>query len=163
MRRLPQIAFAALVAATIAAFFITQHLKVSTPLIGGFPKPVPADINPLNGTVCGGVDHRRMRMSFYLQHRSDDVDVYVVDQSGTIVRTLASGVHMQGGAHPVRNLFVWNGREDSGRLAPNGIYYVRVALIHQGRTVTISGPAGPYPVTVKKTPPEPVVRTSLHT
>jgi FlgD Ig-like domain/N,N-dimethylformamidase beta subunit-like, C-terminal len=159
VRRLPQIAFATLVAATVAAFFITQHLKVSTPLIGGFPKPVPAYINPLDGTVCGGVDHRRMRVSFYLQHRSDDVDVYVVDQSGAIVRTLASGAHMQGGAHPVRDLFTWNGREDNGRLAPDGIYYVRVALIHQGRTVTISGPSGPYPVTVKKTPPQPVVRS----
>jgi FlgD Ig-like domain/N,N-dimethylformamidase beta subunit-like, C-terminal len=159
LRRLPQMAFAALVAATVAAFFITQHLKVSTPLIAGSPRPVPAVINPLDGTVCGGVNHRRMRISFYLLHRSDDVDVYVVDQSGTIVRTLASGVHMRGGAHPVRSLFVWNGREDDGRFAPDGTYYVRVALIHQGRTVTISDPSGPVPVKVKKSPPTPVVKS----
>jgi len=153
------IAFAALVAATVAAFFITQHLKASTPLIAGFPKPVPGVINPLGGTVCGGVDHRRMKISFYLLHRSDDVDVYVVDQSGTIVRTLASGVHMQGGAHPVRRLFVWDGRRDDGRIASDGTYYVRVALIHQGRTVTISGPSGPEPVKVKVAPPAPVVKS----
>jgi hypothetical protein len=159
LRRLPLIAFGALVAATVAAFFITQHLKVSTPLIAGFPKPVPAVINPLDGTVCGGVDHRQMRISFYLLNRSDDVDVYIVDQSGTIVRTLASGVHMRGGAHPVRRLFVWNGREDNGRIAPDGIYYVRVALIHQGRTLTITGASGPAPVKVKSAPPAPVVRS----
>src|SRR5437868_2129723 len=122
------IAFGALVATTVAAFFITQHLKVSTPLLADFPRPVPGVINPLDGVVCGGVDHRRMRISFYLLHRSDDVDVYIVDQAGTIVRTLAAGVHMRGGAHPVRRLFVWNGREDNGRIAPHGLYYVRVAL-----------------------------------
>ena len=161
MKRLPVIAFGVLVAATVAAFFITQHLKVSTPLLNGFPKPVPAVINPIDGVVCGGVNHRQMRVSFYLQNRSDDVDVYIVDQGGTIVRTLASGVHMQGGAHPLRKLFVWNGREDSGRVAPDGIYYVRVALIHQGRTVSISGASGPYPVTVTTTPPAPVVKSVI--
>jgi hypothetical protein len=161
LKRLPVIAFGVLVAATVAAFFITQHLKVSTPLIAGFPRPEPGVINPLDGVVCGGVNHRRMRVSFYLLHRSDDIDVYIVDQSGTIVRTLASGVHMPGGAHPVRKLFVWNGREDSGRIAPDGIYYLRVALIHQGRTVTISGPSGPLPVTVKTVPPAPVVKNVI--
>ena len=50
---------------------------------------------------------------------------------------------MRGGAHPVRRLFVWNGREDNGRLAPDGTYYVRVALMHQGRTVDDLGRAGP--------------------
>ena len=39
--RLSIVAFAALVAATIGAFFVTQHLKVTTPLIQGFPRPVP--------------------------------------------------------------------------------------------------------------------------
>ena len=35
-------AFAALVVATVAAFFVTQHLKVTTPLIAGAPSPLPA-------------------------------------------------------------------------------------------------------------------------
>ena len=159
MRRLPAIAFGALVVATVAAFFITQHLKVSTPLVAGFPRPVPGVISPLDGVVCGGVDHRRMRISFYLLHRSDNVDVYIVDQSGNIVRTVASGVYMRGGSNPVRHYFSWNGRQDDGQLAPDGTYYVRVALIHQGRTVTISGPSGPLPVKVKSEPPTPVVKS----
>lgn len=157
------IAFAALVAATVAAFFITQHLKVSTPLITGARfVPSPAVFNPLRGITCGdpAVYYGRTSISFYLLNRSDDVDVYMVDQGGSVVRTLASGVHMQGGAHPVRHYFVWNGREDSGRLAPDGVYYVRVALIHQGRSVTISSPAGPDPVKVKTSPPKPVVTSA---
>jgi hypothetical protein len=166
VKRFPQLAFAALLAATVAAFFITQHLKVSTPLVTGVRGPSPAVFNPLAGTTCGDppVDFRRTAVSFYLLHRSDDVDVYIVDQGGNIVRTLAAGVHMQGGAHPVpawRKLFVWNGREDSGRLAPDGIYYVRVALIHQGRTVTLSDAAGPKTVKIKTVVPAPVVRSAV--
>jgi hypothetical protein len=153
--RVPVAAFSVLVAATVAAFFITQHLKVTTPLIAGFPRPVPAVINPVDGRTCGGVDHRTMRISFYLLHRSDDVDVYVVDRGGAIVRTLASGLYMRAGQHPVRKFFVWNGREDNGTLAPEGAYYVRVALVHQGRTVTISDASGPVPVKIRVHPPAP--------
>src|SRR5579864_7789080 len=70
--RLPVVAFVALVAATVAAFFITQHLKVATPLIAGYPSPVPAGINPVSGTRCYDpavgktLDYRMMRISFYL-------------------------------------------------------------------------------------------------
>jgi hypothetical protein len=160
MRRLPVIAFVALVGATVAAFFITQHLKSSTPLVTGARGPSPAVFNPIGATVCGDppVDYRRTNISFYLLHRSDDVDVYVVDQSGAIVRTLASGRHMQGGAHPVRTRFSWNGREDNRALAPDGTYFIRVALIHQGRTVTISDSSGrPLAVKIKSVPPSPRV------
>jgi FlgD Ig-like domain len=155
--KLPVAAFAVLVAATVAAFFITQHLKVSTPLVGGYPAPVPAVINPVDGTTCGGVNHRRMKISFYLLNRSDNVDVYVVNQAGIVVRTLADGVYMPGAPHPVRKYFTWNGREDDGSVAPDGAYYVRVLLIHQGRTVTISSTSGPEPVKIKTNIPTPRV------
>jgi len=148
--RLPVAAFGALVLATVAAFFVTQHLKVSTPLISGDPKAIPATISP-NETGCGSA-FRSTRFSFYLLHRADDVDVYVVDQSGTIVRTLASGRHMTI-RPPVRDFFPWNGRRDDGSLAPDGTYYYRIALLQQGRTITWTK----TPVTVKSTPPRPVV------
>ena len=45
-------AFVALVIATVAAFFVTQHLKVSTPLIQYRPAPVPNTINPVYGASC---------------------------------------------------------------------------------------------------------------
>jgi flagellar hook assembly protein FlgD len=157
VRRLPVAAFVTLAVATVAAFFVTQHLKVSTPLLAGFPAPHPAAINPVDGRVCKGLSYRTMHVSFYLLNRSDDVDVYVVDQNGTIVDTLASGVHMIGGAHPVRRGFVWNGRTSSGAVAPDGTYYIRVSLHHQGRSVLISNNAGALPVTVETVAPRPRV------
>jgi hypothetical protein len=149
--RLPIAAFGALVVATIAAFFVTQHLKVSTPLIAGDPRPFPAYINP-NGTGCGGFN-RYTRFSFYLLHRADDVAVYVVDQSGNIIRTLATGRQMRRGVREPDGNFPWDGREDSGRIAPDGTYYFRISLLQQGRTIELTK----TPVVVKTTPPRPVV------
>jgi FlgD Ig-like domain len=158
LTRLPTVAFATLAVATVAAFFVTQHLKVTTPLIAGSPAPAPSWINPVDGTVCRGVDHRRVLVSFYLLHRSDDVDVYVVDQTGAIVRTVAVGRHMRQGVRKPDGVFSWNGREDNGQVAPDGTYYFRVALIHQGRTVDISNQTGARePITVRTIPPRPVV------
>jgi hypothetical protein len=157
VRRLPAVVFAVLAAATVGAFFVVQHLKVSTPLIAGFPAPRPAVFNPRSGVVCGGVDYRRMQISFYLLHRSDDVAVYVIDAAGGVVATLASSRHMPRG---VRTLFAWDGREDDGRFAPDGTYFIQVSLIHQGRTVVIAPTSGgaPTPVRIETRPPAPVVR-----
>ena len=55
MSRLQVGAFSALVVATVAAFFIAQHLKVTTPLLQGSPAPVPAAFDPLYG--FSGHDH----------------------------------------------------------------------------------------------------------
>ena len=151
------VVLAVLVVATVAAFFVTQHLKVTTPLLAGFPAPDPNVINPVAGGTCDGVQHRVARVSFYLLHRSDDVDVYVVDQSGNIVDTVASGRHMRiRHRHPDGD-FAWDGRLSDGRVAPDGVYYFRVSLIHQGRTVVISSASGPEPVTVVSAPPKPQV------
>ena len=94
-----------------------------------------------------------MFVSFYLLHRSDDVDVYIVDQTGTIVRTIALGRHMRRKVRTPDGVFTWNGRNDNGSVVPDGDYYIRVALIHQGRTVEISNSAGPEPVTVRRSRP----------
>ncbi len=159
-RRWPFGAFVALVVATVAAFFVTQHLKVTTPLVAGFPAPVPRYINPVNGGTCpvrngqgtlAPVSFREMKVSFYLLNRADDVDVYIVDGNGTVVDTLpGSGGHM---GIKQRKVFVWDGREANGRLAPDGVYYVRVSLVHQGRTLLISNNSGAEPVTVQTKPP----------
>ncbi|MHB8657515.1 MAG: FlgD immunoglobulin-like domain containing protein [Solirubrobacteraceae bacterium] len=156
MRRWPLVAFAALVLATVAAFFVTQHLKVTTPLIAGSPSPSPEAFNPVDGRTCAGVNHRGTAVSFYLLHRADQVAVYVVDSGGTIVRTLSSGRYMairQRGAG-----FYWNGREDDGTIAPDGTYFYRIALLQQGRTIELTG----RPITVKSVAPRPVV-TSVST
>jgi hypothetical protein len=153
MTRLSSVAFATLVAATVAAFFVTQHLKVTTPLIQGNPMPDPVAINPVDGKVCAGVSHRFTRLSFYLQHRADDVDVYVVDTSGEIVRTVASNHHMRRNVRKPDGEFSWDGREDNGSVAPDGTYYFEVALRNQGRTVELSN----TPVKVITVLPHPLV------
>jgi hypothetical protein len=154
MRRFPVTAFLVLVVATIAAFFITQHLKVSTPLIAGLPRPFPPAINPVSGGSCYDparreeVDYRVMRISFYVLHQSDLVDLYVVDRQGRRVAVLATDRFMPGLPNPVRMLFTWGGRDRSGTVVPNGTYYIQVHLVHQDRNVTISNNSGPLPVTV---------------
>lgn len=151
MRRLPATAFTALVLATVAAFFVAQHLKVTTPLIAGDPHPFPTVINP-NETGCYG-DNRYANFSFYLLHRADDVAVWIVNQEGTIVRTLSSGRHMRRGVRYPDGNFPWNGRGDDEKIVPDGMYYFRIALLHQGRTIELTK----NPVVVKTAPPHPVI------
>ena len=156
MSRLPVIGFLVLMAATVAAFFIVQHLKVSLPLISGVTPPTPAEINPLSGRSC--VDQLRSKrigpasqISFYLLNASDRVDVYIVNQSGTrTIATLARNRFMKASLYPheVPSFFTWNGRAQDGSIAPDATYYFNVHLIHQGRTVTISDSSGPLPVRV---------------
>ena len=141
--RLSIAAFGALVVATVGAFFVTQHLKVTTPVIDGMSHP-----QPFSPGTCTPTTH----ISFYLLHRSDDVSVYVIDSGGTIVRTLATGIYMRA-RPPVRRVFVWNGREDNGSLAPDGTYYFRIGLARQGRSIDLTG----YPAELKTVAPRPVV------
>jgi hypothetical protein len=155
MNRFALAAFLALAAATIAAFFIVQHLKVSTPFLSGVRRPRPGEINPLINRTCYDRAHHeklgpRTVIAFYLLHATDRVDVYVVNQAGVRVATLASDRFMKASLfpHEVRTFFSWNGRGQNGSIAPNGDYYFIVHLIHQDRNVTISGSDGPFPVIV---------------
>jgi hypothetical protein len=155
VKRLPVVGFAALVVATIAAFFITQHLKSSTPVIGPnvrAPQPFSND-----GDGC----RRRTSINFYLLHRSDRVSVLVVDSEGDVVQTVASGVEMHKPTarnDKVRRTFYWYGHEANGELAPNGTYYFRVALADQGRIVDLTQD----PIVIDTVPPHLVVTSVSH-
>ena len=164
MSRAPVAAFITLVVATVAAFFVTQHLKVSTPLIQYKPAPVPNTINPVYGRICprrngkGQIvltNYRQMHISFYLQNRSDNVTVQIVprDDPDQVVRTIGNDVFMSA-THPKRHRFEWNGRLADGSVAPAGVYYVKVSLLHQGRSLIISNATAALPVTVETTRPQ---------
>ncbi len=162
MSRLPALVLAVLAAATVGAFFVVQHLKVSTPLLQCPSAPNPPVINPVGAPVCGGVNHGRTSVSFYLQHRSDNVNVYVVTPANEVVATIASGVYMPIPPNPsARRAFIWDGREDDGTFAPDGTYEIRVALIHQGRTVVLAphGSTTPFTIKVETRGPRPVLRS----
>jgi hypothetical protein len=126
--RLPLSAFAALVVATVGAFFITQHLKVTTPLISAVSPPTAPVIVP-NGGESGCADSTSI--SFYLLHQADEVNVYVVNARDEVVRTLATRVPM---GRKERVAFTWRGRADVGPV-PAGKYNFRVVLVRQRRTI----------------------------
>jgi hypothetical protein len=154
VNRLSTGAFAVLVAATIGAFFVTQHLKVTSPLIQGFPRPLPGVIDPLRGVPCiDGRNSGSTTISFYLQNRGDDAIVSVVDSGGVVVRTVADARHMRKGVRNPDGVFHWDGRLDNGHVAPDGTYYFRVVLIHQNRRIDLKN----VPVRVRTVPPHPVV------
>lgn len=146
MKRLPLAAFTAVAIATVGAVFITQHLKVTTPLIAGPPTydPTPHNIVPTNPR-CSAVT-----LSFYLLHRADSFDLYIVDSHDRVVRTLAHGVF---GPTKKWQRYPWDGRLADGAVAPHGLYNFKIHLIHQNRTIdpVIYG----YPISVQSKCPPP--------
>jgi hypothetical protein len=165
--RPPVATFAMLGIATVGAFFLTQHLKVTTPFINGLPAPVPSTINPVSGGTCRvrdpkgklvPVSFKEMRVSFYLQNHADDVSVEIVDQ-GKVVRTLpGSGRYM---STFKRRQFVWDGRESNGRYAPDGAYDIKVSLEQQDRSLLIRKTSGAVEPVIVQVHPPPLLVTAV--
>jgi len=63
------------------------------------------------------------------------VTLRVFDVAGHAVRTLVDGQSMTMGAHEV----VWRGRDDTGRIAPGGVYFVQMDAgeVHQTMRMTL--------------------------
>jgi hypothetical protein len=134
--------FAALVVATVGAFFVTTRLKRSTPVIESLT---------FNRHFSPNGDGRLDTVVFALRlRRTDDVTVSIVTRDGTTVRTLAEDLSIR--KHR-RYRLRWDGRTTGGRVAPDGEYQVRVSLRGQGRVVTWG-----RKVFLDTTPPHPVVR-----
>jgi hypothetical protein len=154
LTRLPAVVFAALVAATVGAFFLTQHLKVSLPLIGGGPWSVPSAINPVSGGVCeyhGKPTHfDRTWISFWLPN-SDTVSAYIFNAAGQTVDTVSERRRMT--AHARGGRFYWFGTQSSGGYAPDGTYYWAFVLDRENRTVELTSD----PIRVITTSPHPRV------
>lgn len=141
MTRAARIAFALLVLATLGAFVVTQKLKSSPPLV----------VRPWIYSVFSPSPDARVqkaKVSFWIVN-GDDVSVSIVDGEGRIVRTLLDGYHL-----PARKRITrwWDGRTSSGAVVPDGRYRVRVALIHQGRTIDLQ-----QTIRVDTRPPRPRV------
>ncbi len=123
----PALVFAGLVVATFAAFFVTTRLKRAAPVIEQLTFRRSFSPNG-DGRFDSALFAFRLR-------RSDDVTVSMVTRDGDEVRTLAEDVFLERGT---RHRFRWDGRNDAGRVAPNGEYHLRAGLRNQGRTVTSS-------------------------
>src|SRR4051812_44494629 len=118
--RLATAVFFMLVAATAAAFFVTQRLKRSTPVVRNVDTQLVVSPN-------GDGRKDRARIRFFLP-KADRVTVSITDSNGDEVRRLADR-HLDRGPHK----FKWNGRNSSGAIAPDGTYFLRVILTGEGR------------------------------
>lgn len=126
----------ALVGGTAAAFGITERLKLER-------SPVFAPrIDKLFSPVCD-CSKSRARVSFALRE-ADTVALAVVDGDGRVVRTLFDERPYDAGPVTAR----WDGRDDEGRLVPEGTYHPRVHLDRDRRTIVF-----PNVIEVDATPP----------
>ena len=122
-----RVVFVLLVAATFAAFFVAQRLK-SAPQIAAIQR-LTQHFSP-NGDGRRDVSKIRIRV-----RKDDDVTITIVDEADNEVRRLVDDVP----AVARQSLLVrWDGRNDAGVGAPEGVYRVRVGLRRGGRAATLN-------------------------
>ena len=126
----------ALLAATAAAFALTQGLKNQPAAIFG------TDVDEVFSPVCG-CDSETASIAFKLRN-PDRLDVSVVDGSDRVVRTIERGREYAKG--PVE--IAWDGRDDAGEVLPEGEYKPRIRLRDDRTTYTL-----PNPIRIDVTPP----------
>jgi FlgD Ig-like domain len=123
---LPIVLVVGLLAATAAAFAVTERLKLEdSPILN-------TRLDQLVSPVCTacGPDAKEARIAFRLR-REDDLSLDIVDSDGHVVReNLVSGRFI-----PRFLEFSWDGRGDEGRVVPDGLYRVRVTLEDENRTL----------------------------
>ncbi len=123
-RYAPAVLVAALLAATGYAFLHTESLKLETSPIS--QTRVTKTFSP----VCR-CDSSRARFAFRLA-KPDLLSVSIVDGSGSDVRRLATDSPGR-----ERVAFLWNGRDDAGRVVADGAYRARVRLDLQEQTFVL--------------------------
>jgi hypothetical protein len=118
----------ALLAATAAAFALTQGLKrQKSPIFG-------TDVDKVFSPVCE-CDTDSATIAFKLRN-PDRIDVAIVDGADRVVRTIVRERELPGGPVVVE----WNGRDDAGILLPEGSYRPRVHLDRAHRTIRLPNP-----------------------
>lgn len=137
MSRLPQtLVVLVLLGATAAAFAVTEHLKLERSPITG------TRVDKVFSPVCECP--RDFSVISFILRRPETVTVRVLDARGDVVRTLVRDRREAKG----RVSYTWDGRDDLGRIVPEGIYRPRVELERNGRTIVL-----PNPIRVDTTPP----------
>ena len=75
----------------------------------------------------------RARIEWRQRESSDDAVVQIIDTGGRPVRTLLDRGTLEGDDR--QQVFLWNGRTDSGELAPPGLYRVEIVLPDEDRDI----------------------------
>lgn len=117
---------ALLLVATALAFVHAERLKLTpSPIVGTRVE------NKIFSPRCD-CDTDVAVVSFVLR-KPDVVTIEIVDRSGDLVRSLAFDVVRKRG----RMQFFWNGRDDSGAIAADGVYRPRIHLSRARRTIVM--------------------------
>jgi hypothetical protein len=119
----------ALLAATALAFVTTQRQKLEPSPVGRIA------VDPVLSPVCR-CDKRTASIVIGLR-RTDTVTLELVSSAGTLVRTLVDGRRYR--ARSAVNV-EWNGRDDDGRVVPDGSYRPRLTLESGARSFVLRNP-----------------------
>jgi len=127
-RLLSTVTLLGLLIGTSAAFAVTEKLKLEKSPITG--TRVSAAFSP----TCGCArDKANISVRF---RRKDTATVTVLTAGRKPVRTVVAGIPVPRG----RAVFRWDGRADSGELAPDGTYRVQIHLARAHRTILLPNP-----------------------
>lgn len=137
-RVLSTVTLLGLLAATAAAFAITEHLKlIKSPVYGTL-------VSTLISPVCR-CEQSTASIRVRLRH-PDRVTVRILDSGRNTVETLATDAP-EPRSRPV--VFHWNGRLAGGAVAPDGVYHPEIHLAAARRTILF-----PNRIVVDTRPPE---------
>ncbi|GIU93764.1 MAG: hypothetical protein KatS3mg012_0221 [Gaiellaceae bacterium] len=129
MSRLPQtIVVLVLLGATAAAFAVTERLKLERSPITG------TRVDKVFSPVCECA--RDLAEISFVLRQGTRVTVDLLDREGDRVRTLVRDRPERQG----RVAYIWDGRDDAGRIVPEGVYRPRVQLRRHGRTIVMPNP-----------------------
>ena len=124
-RNAPTILALLLIVATATAFAVTQRLKLE-------PSPISKTrVSDIFSPVCRCAT-KAANIEFALR-KADQLRIAIRTDSGEV--TVAQGSFARGDVH-VR----WDGRDASGELVPDGIYYPLVHLQRAARTIDLPNP-----------------------
>jgi hypothetical protein len=135
-RILPTLLVLALLGCTAAAFAVTEGLKLEKSPITD--TQVDKVVAPDSATSFATAS-----ISFVLR-KPDRLNVQIVNGNGEVIRTLARSKAARRGTQQ----FNWNGRDNSGRVVPDGVYKPRVHLARERRTIGL-----PNSIRMDATPP----------
>jgi hypothetical protein len=125
-RHLRTLLILVLLAATAAAFVVTEDLKLE-------PDPLSRPrIDPTFSPVCD-CEQRTAVIAFRLTS-ADVLTLTIADEDGQVVRRLLNKARFRPGNHR----FGWDGRDESGKVVPEGRYRPRVELQKLGRVIEFS-------------------------
>lgn len=129
---------AGVLVATATAFAVTERLKLEDSPV------LDTQIDNVISPVCTCPPASRNALIGFRLRREESIRLDIADAGGTIVRRgVGSGVFGQR-----FHTFAWDGRDDSGRVVPDGAYTAELTLEDENRTFEF-----PEEIQVDATPP----------